>query len=72
MIAGVPIGTVRSRLSRGREALRRILGIEEFEAAPATAERQHGDRHYRDSAARLPMMPVGLNRTSGSARRKAA
>jgi RNA polymerase sigma-70 factor (ECF subfamily) len=32
-IAGVPIGTVRSRLSRGREALRRILDIEE--AAPA-------------------------------------
>ena len=37
-VAGVPIGTVRSRLSRGREALRRILGIEETqEAAPRVA-----------------------------------
>jgi RNA polymerase sigma-70 factor, ECF subfamily len=35
VIAGVPIGTVRSRLSRGREALRRILDIDE--AAPAAA-----------------------------------
>jgi len=35
IIAGVPIGTVRSRLSRGREALRRILDI--GEAAPAAA-----------------------------------
>ena len=32
----VPIGTVRSRLSRGREALRRQFGIEE-EARPGTA-----------------------------------
>src|SRR4051794_11610747 len=44
-VAGVPIGTVRSRLSRGREALRRILGIEETqEAAPrVAAERRQSD-----------------------------
>ena len=46
-IAGVPIGTVRSRLSRGREALRRILDIED-EAAPAGAARaQRGERACR-------------------------
>ena len=47
VVAGVPIGTVRSRLSRGREALRRILGIEEAEAMPAKAAGQRGDSHSR-------------------------
>jgi RNA polymerase sigma-70 factor (ECF subfamily) len=32
-IVGVPVGTVRSRLSRGREALRQLMGFEPRSAA---------------------------------------
>ena len=36
---GVPVGTVRSRLSRGREALRKLMGMDEFDT-PAAAARE--------------------------------
>jgi RNA polymerase sigma-70 factor, ECF subfamily len=34
-VVGVPVGTVRSRLSRGREGLRRLMGIKPDSAAEA-------------------------------------
>jgi RNA polymerase sigma factor (sigma-70 family) len=36
-ILGVPVGTVRSRLSRGRDQLRRLMGLEESTDADARA-----------------------------------
>ena len=37
-VLGVPVGTVRSRLSRGRDALRRLMGLpEKTDRAAATA-----------------------------------
>ena len=44
VIAGVPIGTIRSRLSRGREALRQILGIDEAVTAPTAAAQPRQSR----------------------------
>ena len=69
-VAGVPIGTVRSRLSRGREALRRILDIEE--AAPVGAEEQRFKHHSRPASAGARTRPVGPGEASVAAAREAA
>jgi RNA polymerase sigma-70 factor, ECF subfamily len=39
-VLGVPVGTVRSRLSRGREALRRLMGMNEPGAGRAASQQQ--------------------------------
>jgi DNA-directed RNA polymerase specialized sigma24 family protein len=38
-VLGVPVGTIRSRLSRGREALRQLMGVESGELDSDTAQR---------------------------------
>jgi RNA polymerase sigma-70 factor (ECF subfamily) len=51
VIMGVPIGTVRSRLSRGRDQLRRLMGMEERLSRPA--ERNEHDPNNEAPARRL-------------------
>jgi RNA polymerase sigma-70 factor, ECF subfamily len=41
-VLGVPVGTVRSRLSRGREALRRMMELGDRRLAPADREAAAG------------------------------
>jgi DNA-directed RNA polymerase specialized sigma24 family protein len=44
-VLNVPVGTVRSRLSRGRDQLRRLMGVEEEQAPGETSvKRQPAER----------------------------
>jgi RNA polymerase sigma-70 factor, ECF subfamily len=48
VIMGVPIGTVRSRLSRGRDQLRRLMGMEERLSRQTSVKNEPAERNEDD------------------------
>jgi RNA polymerase sigma-70 factor (ECF subfamily) len=56
-VLGIPVGTVRSRVSRGREALRRLMGAgldQPAERAAAAAFARHAQGRSRSGNTALP------------------
>jgi RNA polymerase sigma-70 factor (ECF subfamily) len=56
---GIPVGTVRSRLSRGREALRRLMGVPDRNAKTSAA-RPGADHSTRSAAEPRPGLSINM------------
>jgi RNA polymerase sigma-70 factor (ECF subfamily) len=67
-VLGVPVGTIRSRLSRGREALRRLMGIIPDEEESRSVDEPAASRR---PAGRL-RSGIALDRTRFPVRRRAS
>jgi len=59
-VIGVPVGTVRSRLSRGREALRRLMGIVQDRQAEVAMARPAPRRVPTEAAVRASFHPTAI------------
>jgi RNA polymerase sigma-70 factor (ECF subfamily) len=68
-VIGVPVGTVRSRLSRGREALRRLMGIVSDRQAEIVMGRPVSARVQPDYPARSTYRPAAIENRAASAGR---
>jgi len=65
LILGVPVGTVRSRLSRGRDQLRRLMDMDQDEDAARSAPPSSG---VATLAARAPHGPAATRRAQTAIR----
>ena len=59
-VIGVPVGTVRSRLSRGRESLRRLMGIVPDRQAEVAMARPAPRRVPAEAAVRASFHPKAI------------
>ena len=59
-VIGVPVGTVRSRSSRGREALRRLMGIVADRQAEAAMARPTPRRITAEAPVRSAFHPKAI------------
>ena len=66
VILGVPVGTVRSRLSRGRDELRRLMGMEERLSRQTSVKNDPAERNEDDPNNEAPARR--LNFTLGAAK----
>jgi RNA polymerase sigma-70 factor, ECF subfamily len=64
-VIGVPVGTVRSRLSRGREALRRLMGIVQDRQAEVVMARPAPRRVPTEASVRASFHPRAVEDRRG-------